>query len=249
MQWLILVEINRFRQKFLRPEGHYSCNMTNILLLDDEADLREEVAHYLRARHYNVTEVGSIRQFHQYFAPQTCDIAIVDGMLPDGDGLDLVSQLRDQNHRCGIIMFTARDASKDRINGYAMGVDHYITKPVRLEELAAVVKSLAWRVDGVAIWRLDSADWILKTPQHQPIRLTAMEHGFLMTLIKRPDKVHTRRQIVDALGKDSVSYDERNLDALILRLRKKVAEVTLEPLPVKTVHGQGYAITQSVTIV
>ena len=145
-------------------------------------------------------------------------------------------------------MFSARDASKDRINGYTSGVDHYITKPVRLEELAAVVKSLAWRVEAVVAWRLDSSDWVLKTPQQHAIRLTAMEHGFLMTLTKRPDKVHTRRQIVDALGKDAVSYDERNLDALILRLRKKVAEVTDEPLPVKTVHGQGYAITQSIAM-
>lgn len=227
-------------------EDHHLL-MTNILLLDDEVDLREEVADYLRARQYNVTEVGSIRQFHQYFSPSTCDIAIVDGMLPDGDGLELVSELRDQNHRCGIVMFSARDACKDRIDGYMSGVDHYITKPVRLEELAAVVKSLAWRVESVVAWRLDSADWILKTPQHESIRLTAMEHGFLMTLIKKPNKVLTRRQIVDALGKDAVSYDERNLDALILRLRKKVAEVTNEPLPVKTVHGQGYAITQSIS--
>lgn len=223
--------------------------MVNILLLDDEVDLREEVAHYLRARDYNVTEVGSIRQFRQYFSAQTCDIAIVDGMLPDGDGVDLVSELRDQNHRCGIVMFSARDGSKDRINGYLNGVDHYITKPVRLEELAAVIKSLAWRVQGQVNWCLDSSDWLLKTPQNESIRLTSMEHGFLLALLKRPDKVHSRRHIVDALGKDAVSYDERNLDALILRLRKKVAEVTQDPLPVKTVHGQGYAITQAMTLV
>lgn len=222
--------------------------MLNILLLDDEVDLREEVAHNLRARHYNVTEVGSIRQFRQYFSAQTCDIAIIDGMLPDGDGIDLVTELREQNHRCGIVMFTARDGSKDRINGYLNGADHYITKPVRLEELAAVIQSLAWRVQSQPCWSLQSSDWVLKTPQKESIRLTSMEHGFLMTLLKRPDKVHSRRQIVDALGKDAVSYDERNLDALILRLRKKVAEVTSEPLPVKTVHGQGYAVTQAISL-
>jgi DNA-binding response OmpR family regulator len=222
--------------------------MMNILLLDDEVDLREEVAHYLRARHYNVTEVGSIRQFRQYFSTQTCDIAIIDGMLPDGDGLELVAELREQNHRCGIVMFTARDGSKDRINGYRSGVDHYITKPVRLEELAAVIQALAWRVQGQATWRLEASDWLLKTPQDDCIRLTSMEHGFLLALLKRPEKVLSRRHIVDALGKDAVSYDERNLDALILRLRKKVSEVTQEPLPVKTVHGQGYAVTQALKL-
>lgn len=222
--------------------------MANILLLDDEQELREEVAHFLEGRGHQVTEVGSIRQFRQFFSAQTCDLAIVDRMLPDGDGMELVSDLRAQNNRCGIVMFTASDGSKDRISGYQSGVDHYVTKPVRLQELAAIVQSLVWRLQGQQGWRLNGFDWVLRSPHNDVIKLTAMEHAFLMTLAQRPDKVHSRRYIAEALGKDAVCYDERNLDALILRLRKKVAEVTLEPLPVKTVHGQGYAITHAISL-
>jgi DNA-binding response OmpR family regulator len=221
----------------------------NILLLDDEIDLREEVAHYLRTRHFNVTEVGTIRQFLQYFSTQTCDIAIVDAMLPDGDGMELVAELREKKQRCGIVMFTARDGSKDRINGFRSGVDHYVTKPVRLEEMGAVIQALSWRLMDQTVWRLDSSDWVLKAPLGLAIPLTSMEHRFLLALSKRSGKVLSRRQIVEALGKDAISYDERNLDALVLRLRKKVAEVTEQTLPVKTVHGQGYTVTQAMTLV
>ncbi len=222
--------------------------MANILLLDDELELREEVAHYLQTRGHTVTEVGSIRQFRQFFSAQTCDVAIIDRLLPDGDGLELVTDLRSQSHRCGIVMFTASDGSKDRISGYQNGVDHYVTKPVRLQELAAIVQSLVWRIQGQQGWRLSTSEWVLISPQKDAIKLTGMEHAFLTTLIKRPDKVHSRRYIAEALGKDAVSYDERNLDALILRLRKKVAEVCIEPLPVKTVHGQGYAVTHAISL-
>jgi DNA-binding response OmpR family regulator len=223
-------------------------NMANILLLDDELDLREEVSHFLTVRGHRVTEVGSIKQFQQFFASSNCDVAIIDRMLPDGDGINLVSDLRSENHRCGIVMFTARDASKDRIVGYQNGVDHYVTKPVRLEELSAIVESLVWRVQGQSGWRLKATDWVLISPKDQNIKLTGMEHAFLLTLVKRPEKVHSRRFIAEALGKDAVNYDERNLDALILRLRKKVAEMTSDPLPVKTVHGQGYTVTPSFTL-
>jgi DNA-binding response OmpR family regulator len=223
--------------------------MAKILLLDDELDLREEVSHFLTGRGHCVTEVGSIKQFQHFFVSANCDVAIIDRMLPDGDGIDLVSDLRAQNHRCGIVMFTARDASKDRILGYQNGVDHYITKPVRLDELSAIVESLIWRVQGQSGWRLKATDWVLISPKDQTIKLTSMEHAFLITLLKRPDKVHSRRFIADALGKDAVSYDERNLDALILRLRKKVSEMTSEPLPVKTVHSQGYTVTPAFTLV
>lgn len=221
----------------------HSIHMANILLLDDEIDLREEVSHFLTVRGHRVTEVGSIKQFQQFFASSNCDVAIIDRMLPDGDGIDLVSDLRSENHRCGIVMFTARDASKDRILGYKNGVDHYVTKPVRLEELSVIVESLVWRVQGQSGWRLKATDWVLTSPKDQKIKLTGMEHAFLLSLIKRPDKVLSRRFIAEALGKDAVNYDERNLDALILRLRKKVADLTSDPLPVKTVHGQGYTVT------
>lgn len=222
--------------------------MAYILLLDDESELREEVADFLRAAGHEVDEAGSIRQFRQYVPARAYDILIIDRALPDGEGLELVAQLCSEGIRSGIVMFTARDASRDRINGYQNGADHYITKPVRLEELAAVVNSLARRVAPRSDWRLDTSEWCLRAPGGDPIRLTALEHRLLLALAKAPSKSLSRQQIVMLLGKDAASYDPRNLDALVLRLRRKAGEVTRVQLPLKSVHGSGYALTQDVAL-
>ena len=221
--------------------------VARILLLDDESDSRQEVADFLRGYAHEVVEVGSIRQFHQYFESQKFDIALLDRMLPDGDGLDLCAELRSAGYRCGLIMFTARDASRDRITGYQMGADHYVTKPVRLEELAALIETLAWRVEPPRTWTLSVSKWSITSPAGHVISLTAQEMSFISVLARSAGKVLTRRQIVDGLGKDMSSYDPRNLDALVLRLRRKVSEVTSEPMPIKTVHGTGYSVTQAMT--
>ena len=222
--------------------------MSEILLLDDEGDLREEVADYLRGLGHAVSEAGSMRQFQQCFGSKPFDIVVIDRMLPDGDGLTLVNELRTQGVRCGIVIFSGMDASKERIRGFHSGADHYLTKPIRLEELGAVVSTLAWRVQTPTVWRLDRSQWVLHSPLQRSIKLTALEQGLLLALAQTPNKALSRHQIVEQLGKDQMHYDPRNLDALVLRLRKKVAEVTDEALPLKTVHGAGYSLSQAIDL-
>lgn len=222
--------------------------MARILLLDDESELREEIADFLRRAGHEIDEAGSIRQFRAQFTPDQHQIVVIDRALPDGDGLELVGELRSRDLRCGVVVFTARDGSLDRISGYQHGADHYLTKPIRLEELAAVLQTLAWRVSASPEWRLDPTEWTLLTPDRQPVRLTALEHGLLQALARSPSRTLSRRQIVEGLGKDMASYDPRNLDALVLRLRRKVAEVSASPLPLRAVHGTGYALTQTLRV-
>ncbi len=217
--------------------------MAQILLLDDESELREEVGDFLRTAGHSVDEAGSIRQFRQYVPSRAYDVLVIDRALPDGEGLELVAELRAEGLRSGIVVFTARDASRDRIIGYESGADHYLTKPIRLDELAAVVNALARRVAPRAGWRLDSSEWSLWSPDGAPVRLTAQEHALLLALAQAPQRSLSRRQIVEVLGKDMARYDPRNLDALVLRLRRKAGEVSAVPLPLRTVHGAGYALT------
>lgn len=215
--------------------------MVKVLLLEDEQALREEVADYLRSQGYEVTEVGTIRQFRQFFTRGNFELVMLDRMLPDGDGLELVTELREEGQRCGIIVLTARDASQDRIGGYRSGADHYITKPVRMEELAAIIQSMAWRVLPNENWWLDAPSCSLVSPRSIKTKLTAQEFLFLETLGKTSPKTLNRHQIAQALGKDLSSYDPRSLDAMVMRLRKKVAEQTNEILPLRTHHGSGYS--------
>lgn len=223
-------------------------SVASILVLDDERELREEVADFLRTAGHDVDEAGSIRQFRQYVPSRDYDVLIIDRALPDGEGLELVEQLRAEGVRSGVMMFTARDASRDRINGYQVGADHYITKPVRLEELLAVVNSLVRRVAPRTGWRLETTEWSLRSPGGNSVGLTAPEHRFLMALARAPQKSLARQQIVSILGKDASSYDPRNLDALVLRLRRKTNELAGTPLPLKSVHGSGYALTQDLLV-
>ena len=218
--------------------------MIRVLVLDDERDLREEVSSYIKAHGCEVTEVGTIRQFHQYFSEEKFDVLLIDRLLPDGDGLELVSELRSANIRCGVIMFTARDASKDRIEGFRTGADHYVTKPVKLEELGALIKVLAWRINAPDEWRLNQNHWVLYDPSGTPIKLTTHEFEFLKVLCTSPNKTVTRSDVIEQLGKDPDQYDTRNLDALVLRLRKKIEQVSAFKLPLKTVHGIGYVMSK-----
>lgn len=218
--------------------------MTRVLVLDDERDLREEVASYLRRQDYEVTELASIKQFYQFFHPYSTDVLLLDRMLPDGDGLELVSELRAANVRCGIIMFTARDSTKDRLEGFRTGADHYVSKPVRLEELGALIKVLSWRMGQTEQWQLDVNQRILKDPDGTEFPLTSQEFAFLLALEKSPNRAVSRETILEFMGKDPHHYDARNLDALVLRLRKKTETSKRHTLPLKTVHGVGYVMSK-----
>lgn len=222
--------------------------MATVILLDDEEDIRDELAQYLQGVGHVVRGVGSIRQFSKLFLTHKPDIALVDRRLPDGDGLDLVRDLREQGVRCGVIMFTAKDSTQDRIDGFKSGVDHYLAKPVRLQELGAVVESMVWRLRASSCWRMSLSTWELKTPSGHVISLTGQESAFLQVLMEKAGETVSRKKVVEALGKNFIDYDPRNLDALLMRLRKKVASVTTLTLPVKTVHGAGYVIDKECLI-
>lgn len=220
--------------------------MARIMLLDDENDLREEVASFLQITGgFEVVQVATIRQFYQYFKPEAFDIVILDAALPDGDGIDVAREILNEHVNCGVVMFTAKDSTRDRINGYSMGVDHYVTKPIRMDELLAVLQSLKRRVCQSKVWRLSQAEWIIRSPLGIQIPISALEYKFLYVLNVKPGLSVPRRYIIEQMGKDSVSYDDRNLDALVLRLRRKVRALTNEDFPLKTIHGGGYTLSQA----
>lgn len=222
--------------------------MAHLLLLDDEADLREEVADFLRTQGHQVSEASSLAAFREQHRRQPCDIALIDRMLPDGDGLQLVDELRQAQAGCGLIVLTARDTSVDRISGYHHGADHYVTKPVNLDVLAAIVEALARRLPHKATWELLAGRWCLLPPAGQSIALTAQEYSFIQALAKSGMQVLTRKKILAALGKDYLSYDPRSLDALLLRLRRKAQAAGAPGLPIKTVHGVGYVLSEEIRL-
>lgn len=223
--------------------------MVNVIVLEDEPDLCEEVVDFLRGLGYSVRAAGSLQHFIALCSEKKPDIAIMDRNLPDGDAMSVVQDWRLRGERVGVVMFTARGSAQDRLEGIQAGADQYLAKPVRMQELGAVVSSLAWRMQLTAQWRLHWSSWELCTASGAMVKLTPQEAAFLRLLIDCQGQVASRRRIIEALGKNFLDYDLRNLDALVLRLRKKVQAVTSEPLPVKTVHGTGYQTSAEMVLV
>ena len=218
--------------------------MSHIVLLEDEIELREEVAAFLQKRGWRVTQAGSVAEFSQCLAQ--ADFAIIDVMLPDGSGFEAATQLRQQRPGCGIIMLTARSATTDKLQGFYGGADHYMVKPVKLLELAAVIDALSRRV--VSNWRLLEQARQLVAPQGAILVLSALEMSLCQLFAKQPGQTVTRRQIAEAFGHDWLDFDQRRLDTLVSRLRQRWRASADFELPLKTEHREGYSFASLITL-
>jgi two-component system, OmpR family, response regulator len=212
--------------------------MARIVVLEDEAVLREELAAFLGKRGHTIKEAGALADFWPLMAG--VDIALIDLMLPDGDGFSAVTRLRETCPAVGVIMLTARSGLQDTLQGLASGADHYLIKPFRLLELAAIIETLLRRMG--AGWRLSLPAHRLTSPDGFCMALTASE----MTLLKLlttvpPGGFIDRRSVVEALGQNWLDYDLRRLDTLVSRLRHRWLEETGQCLPLRTEHRKGYS--------
>jgi DNA-binding response OmpR family regulator len=136
------------------------------------------------------------------------------------------------------------------VHGLRLGADYYLTKPVNLVELTATIDSLFSRMNRFSdnsskissLWLLEPALRQLVAPDGQSVRLTASELGFLSAVMQQAGKLVTRPAIIEAMGENPADYDLCRMDTLVRRLRLKIKE-RLAPLPLETVHGQGYIFT------
>jgi DNA-binding response OmpR family regulator len=217
--------------------------MADIILLEDERILRRELADFLAQHGHGVTVAASLAEFNQSFQPERHAIAIVDIGLPDGNGLDLIRQLRQQKMNLGIIILTARSSTPDKLNGLDCGADHYLPKSIDLAELAGVVSALVRRLEAGGLsqrWLVQSAGRKLIPPGGPPIELSAQDYSVLSLIVGGGGEPVSRRTIVEALGSDYETTDPARLDTQLRRLRRKVMEATGKELPIKTLRNEGY---------
>jgi DNA-binding response OmpR family regulator len=216
--------------------------MARVTLLEDEAIVREELAAFLNKRAHTVTQAGTLAEFWPLMA--TTDIAILDLMLPDGSGLDAAAQLRQHVPRAGVIVLTARGAIQDRVQGLNGGADHYLVKPFRLLELAAIIDALLRRLGGG--WRIAFQQRELIGPDGYRSTLSATEMVLFELLCASPGQVVSRRALIAGLGEDWRNFDERRLDQLISRLRRRWRDGCGQELPLKTEHRKGYSFGEMI---
>lgn len=218
--------------------------MSTLVLLEDEIELREEVATFLEKRGWQVTQVGTVAQFLPCMTQ--AKIAIIDVMLPDGNGFEAAAQFRQQCPGRGIIMLTARGATADKLQGLYGGADHYLVKPVKLLELVAVIDALSRRIPSG--WRLLILQRQLLAPDGASLALSELEMTLCHLFVQSPGQTATRRAIAEAFGHDWHDFDQRRLDTLISRLRQRWRSVADTELPLKTAHREGYSFTASLTL-
>ncbi|WP_050477148.1 response regulator transcription factor [Herbaspirillum rhizosphaerae] len=219
--------------------------MARVLLLEDEADLRAEVADFLHSEGHQVLEAGNVAEF----CPQIdmADIAIIDVGLPDGDGFDVAEVLRKSHPQIGTIMLTARGSIDDKIKGLKRGADQYLIKPVRLSELSAYVAAIGRRVARTT-WQLNLIERCLHAPGGHSENMSALEMTLLELLARNAGQVVHRPAIAKAFGTNWIDYDERHLDQLVSRLRRRWQNHTGEKLPLRTEHGQGYSFCVDIEV-
>ena len=232
------------------PLVHADGSPVRVLAVDDEPSITELVAMALRYEGWEVRTAGTgadaVRQARD-FDP---DVIVLDMMLPDLDGLEVMRRVRSVSPDTPVIFLTARDAVADRVAGLTAGGDDYVTKPFSLEELVARVRSLLRRTTAALpaepASRLVVGDLVMDEDSHEvwrgddPVKLTATEFELLRYLMRNPRRVLSKAQILDRVWQYDFGGQANVVELYISYLRKKIDAG--RPAMIHTLRGAGYVL-------
>lgn len=231
----------------------------HILLVDDDGQIRQLVAKFLRANGFKVSAARDGYEMREVVEHSSVDLVILDVMLPGVSGFDLCREIRAQS-QTPIIMLTARGDETDRIVGLEIGADDYLAKPFNPRELLARINAVLRRSLGPRDsdagararkyifegWTLDTLRRDLIDPGGVIIELTSGDYDLLLTLLEAPQRVLTREHLLDAARNRAATGFDRSIDVQISRLRKKIDEANSPHSMIKTVRGVGYMFSPAV---
>jgi two-component system copper resistance phosphate regulon response regulator CusR len=214
-----------------------------VLVLEDDADMRQSVAARLRQDAFVVDEVARVADAEDALGLHAYDCLVIDRMLPDGDGLDLVTRRRAVHDRTVVLFLTGLGQEADRVEGLDVG-DDYLTKPFGLDELAARVRALCRRggrarpaVVSVGDLEVDRATRMVHRAGVR-IDLARKEFAILEVLVEEPGVVVSAEQLLERCWGDRVDLVTKSVTVHLSTLRRKLGD----PPVIRTVHGSGYAI-------
>lgn len=221
----------------------------NLLVVEDDPTLRELLAASLRFAGFAVSTTASGAEALRIAARRTPDLVVLDVMLPDFDGFEVLRRLRDgaaPGRDVPVLFLTARDAGEDKVAGLTAGGDDYVTKPFRLEELIARIKAILRRTIGegretlvVGDLELDPAARLV-TRAGSVISLSPTEFTLLRFLMENADRVLERGQLLNHVWRYDFGGDASIVESYISYLRRKVDN--REPRLIHTVRGVGYVL-------
>lgn len=231
--------------------------MKHILVAEDEAAIREFIVINLKRSGYKVTQAENGLQALEAFnnAEEEIDIAILDIMMPELDGLSVCKEIRSKNENTGIIMLTAKTQEMDKITGLMMGADDYVTKPFSPSELMARVDAMYRRVSVYSASNEKTSDneYILRsgvfalnlrnrtlTKSGVPIELTQVEFQIMEFFLSNQGAALDRNDILAHVWGENYFGEDKVVDVNIRRLRMKIEDVPSNPVHLTTVWGMGY---------
>ena len=222
-----------------------------ILVVDDEAKLRQMIRVYLEQENYRVVEAGNGRDALYVAREAKPDLVILDLMMPEMNGYDFL-RLFSKEAEVPVIMLTAKVEDQDKILGLELGADDYVTKPFNVRELTARVRAVLRRGQRAANEPdlLRAADIVLDrtkvtvTVGGRDVELTRSEFELLAVLMSSPGRVFSRLDLLDRMSGDAYEGYERTIDVHIRNLRSKIEADAKHPKYVETVYGMGYRFAQ-----
>jgi two-component system OmpR family response regulator len=229
----------------------------SILLVDDEATLREPLAAYLARQGFVVREASSAAAARSALVEETPDLVLLDVMMPGEDGLSLCRHLA-ESKSVPVILLTAKGEPTDRIVGLEIGADDYVVKPFEPRELVARIRSVLRRAtrpptapEDDALyefegWRLDPLKRRLTDPEGTVVPLSSAEFRLLVAFLTHPRQVLDRDRLLDMVqGREAHLFD-RAVDNQVSRLRRKIEADSRDPKLIQTVWGGGYRLAADV---
>lgn len=220
--------------------------MINILIVEDNSNIRKLYRSYLEKSGYFVLEANDGQDALKILEHNTINLMIVDVMMPRMDGYELTETLREYNYNFPILMITAKDRIDDKRQGFKLGSDDYMVKPIDLEEMIFRVDALLRRSKIVSEHLIKVGDCIINedtysvTRDKESLILPKKEFQLLHKLVSYPSKIFTRSQLMEEIWGMDVESDERTVDVHIKRLREKLEE--WQEFEIMTVRGLGYKV-------
>jgi len=220
----------------------------HLLLVEDDASIREIATLGLEQAGFRITATGDGRDALLHFRQGSFDLVVLDVMLPSLDGLEVCKEIRRES-QAPIVMLTARSELHDVIVGLELGADDYVTKPFEMPELVARIKAVLRRSvaeptdETIAIddLEIDPGSFSVRR-RGEEVPLTATEFRLLLELARRPKQVFTRELLLELVWNYDYLGDSRLVDVAVQRLRAKIEDDPKQPKLIHTVRGVGYRL-------
>ncbi len=218
--------------------------MFNILVVEDDKNLRKLISTCLKKNNYNAYEAISGNEALKILDENYIDLIISDILMPEMDGFELIKELREAKYKIPILLVTAKGDIEDKKEGFLLGADDYMVKPINMEELILRVKVLLRRCQSTNERKIRIRDLVLDydqlsvTKKKKEYILAQKEFLLLYKLLSVPDTIFTRQELMEEIWGLESESDYRTIDVHIKRIREKMHDVN--EFEIVTIRGVGY---------